>query len=107
MAVLLLHKIMQIPKFIYVFIKMAVHLLCSVIDCASHVLFTKKHLLPSEISETVRFKPFDFLLALSIILLSISSGTSPYLFLILEIVFTLNILIIILFQRIKVPNSLI
>ncbi len=107
MAVLLLHKMLQIPKSIYVFIKMAVYLLCSVIDCASHVLFTKKHLLVSEISETARFKPFDFLLALSIVLLTLSFGISPYLFLILEIVFMFNVLILILFQRIKVPNGLI
>jgi hypothetical protein len=107
MTALLLQKIRQIPKSIYAIIKAAVFLLCSVIACVSHVLFQKKSLLACEITEILRFKPFDLMLALSIILFVISFCTLSYLFLFLEIAFMFNILILILFQRIKVPNKLI
>ncbi|HEY9059095.1 MAG TPA: hypothetical protein VIO64_01135 [Pseudobacteroides sp.] len=132
MAVLLLQANRQIPRSIYAIIKAALLLfvsgklwrilksnfsqqrpmlqnhfmilLCSIIACVSQVLFLKKHLLASEITEVLRFKPLDLMIALSIILLIIFFSTLAYLILFLEIAFMLNILIIILFQRIKVPN---
>lgn len=103
MVALLLQKNRQIPRSFYAIIK-AMFLLCSVIACVSHVLFQKKQLLASELTEVLGVKPFDMTLVLSIVLLAIFFTTLSYLFLFLEIAFMFNILIIILFQRIKVPN---